>query len=311
MTLAPRVIMLCGGVGGAKLALGLDRSLPRGDLSIIVNTGDDFDHLGLRICPDLDTVLYTLADIVHREQGWGRANETFSVLEEIARSGGPDWFRLGDRDLALHLQRTARWRLGDRLTEITADFVERFNVGSTILPMTDSVVATRLETAEGTLDFQDYFVRRRCESIVQSIEYLGAATATISAELSLALESPRLERIVIAPSNPLLSIAPILAITGMRERLRRAGVPIIAVAPLIGGRAIKGPTVKLMQELGMRSSVLAIAQYYADLVDAWVIDSVDGHEATKLGGVVALTDTLMQTTEDRLRVAQSVLELSV
>jgi LPPG:FO 2-phospho-L-lactate transferase len=311
MTLAPRVIMLCGGVGGAKLALGLDRSLPRGDLSIIVNTGDDFDHLGLRICPDLDTVLYTLADIVHREQGWGRANETFSVLEEIARSGGPDWFRLGDRDLALHLQRTARWRLGDRLTEITADFVERFNVGSTILPMTDSVVATRLETAEGTLDFQDYFVRRRCEPIVQSIEYLGAATATMSAELSLALASPRLERIVIAPSNPLLSIAPILAITGMRERLRRAGVPIIAVAPLIGGRAIKGPTVKLMQELGMRSSVLAIAQYYADLVDAWVIDSVDGHEATKLGGVVALTDTLMQTTEDRLRVAQSVLELSV
>lgn len=311
MTLAPRVIMLCGGVGGAKLALGLDRSLPRGDLSIIVNTGDDFDHLGLRICPDLDTVLYTLADIVHREQGWGRANETFSVLEEIARSGGPDWFRLGDRDLALHLQRTARWRLGDRLTEITADFVERFNVGSTILPMTDSVVATRLETAEGTLDFQDYFVRRRCEPIVQSIEYLGAATATMSAELSLALASPRLERIVIAPSNPLLSIAPILAITGMRERLRRAGVPIIAVAPLIGGRAIKGPTVKLMQELGMRSSVFAIAQYYADLVDAWVIDSVDGHEATKLGGVVALTDTLMQTTEDRLRVAQSVLELSV
>ncbi len=311
MTLAPRVIMLCGGVGGAKLALGLDRSLPRGDLSIIVNTGDDFDHLGLRICPDLDTVLYTLADIVHREQGWGRANETFSVLEEIARSGGPDWFRLGDRDLALHLQRTARWRLGDRLTEITADFVERFNVGSTILPMTDSVVATRLETAEGALDFQDYFVRRRCEPIVQSIEYLGAATATMSAELSLALASPRLERIVIAPSNPLLSIAPILAITGMRERLRRAGVPIIAVAPLIGGRAIKGPTVKLMQELGMRSSVLAIAEYYADLVDAWVIDSVDGHEATKLGGVVALTDTLMQTTEDRLRVAQSVLELSV
>lgn len=311
MTLAPRVIMLCGGVGGAKLALGLDRSLPRGDLSIIVNTGDDFDHLGLRICPDLDTVLYTLADLVHREQGWGRANETFSVLEEIARSGGPDWFRLGDRDLALHLQRTARWRLGDRLTEITADFVERFNVASTILPMTDSVVATRLETAEGMLDFQDYFVRRRCEPIVQSIEYLGVDTATMSAELSLALVSPRLERIVIAPSNPLLSIAPILAITGMRERLRRAGVPIIAVAPLIGGRAIKGPTVKLMQELGMRSSVLAIAQYYADLVDAWVIDSVDGHEATKLGGVVALTDTLMQTTEDRLRVAQSVLELSV
>lgn len=311
MTLAPRVIMLCGGVGGAKLALGLDRSLPRGDLSIIVNTGDDFDHLGLRICPDLDTVLYTLADLVHREQGWGRANETFSVLEEIARSGGPDWFRLGDRDLALHLQRTARWRLGDRLTKITADFVERFNVASTILPMTDSVVATVLETAEGTLDFQDYFVRRRCEPIVQRIEYRGAATATMSAELSLALASPRLERIVIAPSNPLLSIAPILAITGMRERLRRAGVPIIAVAPLIGGRAIKGPTVKLMQELGMRSSVLAIAEYYADLVDAWVIDSVDGHEATKFGGVVALTDTLMQTTEDRLRVAQSVLELSV
>ena len=311
MTLAPRVIMLCGGVGGAKLALGLDRSLPRGDLSIIVNTGDDFDHLGLRICPDLDTVLYTLADLVHREQGWGRANETFSVLEEIARSGGPDWFRLGDRDLALHLQRTARWRLGDRLTKITADFVERFNVASTILPMTDSVVATVLETAEGTLDFQDYFVRRRCEPIVQRIEYRGAATATMPAELSLALASPRLERIVIAPSNPLLSIAPILAITGMRERLRRAGVPIIAVAPLIGGRAIKGPTVKLMQELGMRSSVLAIAQYYADLVDAWVIDSVDGHEATKFGGVVALTDTLMQTTEDRLRVAQSVLELSV
>ncbi|MGA0799860.1 MAG: 2-phospho-L-lactate transferase [Steroidobacteraceae bacterium] len=311
MTLAPRVVLLCGGVGGAKLALGLDRSLPRGDLAIIVNTGDDFDHLGLRICPDLDTVLYTLAGVVHPGQGWGRADETFSVLDEIATRGGPAWFRLGDRDLALHLQRTASWGRGERLTRITADLAERFEVGSTILPMTDSTVATRLETVEGTLEFQEYFVRRRCEPIVQRIEYVGADEAVISAELSQALASPRLERIVIAPSNPLLSIAPILALPGMHGRLRQAGVPIIAVAPLIGGRAIKGPTAKLMQELGLRPGLRGIAEYYANLIDALIIDSADGHEATTLGGVVAATDTLMQTMEDRLRVAQCVLELSV
>jgi LPPG:FO 2-phospho-L-lactate transferase len=311
MTMDPRVIVLCGGVGGAKLALGLDRSLPRGDLTIIVNTGDDFDHLGLRICPDLDTVLYTLAGVVHPAQGWGRADETFRVLDEIAGRGGPDWFRLGDQDLALHLQRTARWRRGDRLTAITADLAEQFNVGSKMLPMTDSVVATRLDTGEGVLEFQDYFVRRRCEPVVQGLEYVGAASATLSPEVIRALASPRLERIVIAPSNPLLSIAPILAVSGMRDRLRGAGVPIIAVAPLIGGRAIKGPTAKLMQELGIQPGLRGIADFYADLIDAMVIDSADGHEATMLGCVVASTDTLMQTMEDRLRVARSVLELSV
>jgi len=311
----PRVILLCGGVGGAKVALGLDRLLPPGDLAIIVNTGDDFDHLGLRICPDLDTVLYTLAGVVHPEQGWGRADETFTMLDELVRCGGPGWFRLGDRDLALHLQRSLRWRRGDRLTDITADLASKFDLRSTILPMTDSVVATRLDTAEGALDFQDYFVRRRCTPVVRQIHYDGAQSAPISPQLLQALMSPRLERIVIAPSNPLLSIAPILSIPGMCGRLRRAGVPIVAVAPLIGGRAIKGPTAKLMQELGMRAGVVGVYEFYAKryagLLDAMLIDQTDGHEVTEIGCVVALTDTLMQTVDDRLRVAQSVLELSV
>ncbi len=312
---APRVILLCGGVGGAKLALGLDRLLPSGDLAIVVNTGDDFDHLGLRICPDLDTVLYTLAGVVHTEQGWGRADETFAMLSELARQGGPDWFRLGDRDLALHLQRSLRWHRGDRLTEITADFTAQFGVRSTILPMTDAVVATRLHTVDGVLDFQDYFVRRRCEPVVQAIHYDGAQSASISAELSKAFASPRLERIVIAPSNPLLSIAPILSIPGVADQLRKVSVPIVAVAPLIGGRAIKGPTTKLMQELGLRQGVVGVYEFYADryagLIDALLIDQADDHEATALGCVVASTDTLMQTMDDRLRVAQRVLELSV
>ncbi len=311
----PRVILLCGGVGGAKLALGLDRSLPSGDLAIVVNTGDDFDHLGLRICPDLDTVLYTLAGVVHPEQGWGRADETFAMLDELARRGGPDWFRLGDRDLALHLQRSLRWRRGDRLTEITADLVSQFGVHSAILPMTDDIVATRLDTAEGTLDFQDYFVRRRCAPVLREIHYDGATAASMSPAFLRALSSPRLERIVIAPSNPVLSIAPILSITGVSDQLRQTGVPIVAVAPLIGGRAVKGPTAKLMQELGMRAGVVGVYDFYAErypaLIDAMLIDRSDGHEATAIGCVVASTDTLMQTMDDRLRVAQSVLELSV
>ena len=312
---APRVILLCGGVGGAKLALGLNQLLPPGDLAIIVNTGDDFVHLGLRICPDLDTVLYTLAGVVHPEQGWGRADETFAMLDELVRLGGPDWFRVGDRDLALHLQRTLRWYRGDRLTEITADLASQFDVRSTILPMTDGVVATRLDTAEGVLDFQDYFVRRRCTPVVSRVHYDGAQSASMSPQLLQALASPRLERIVIAPSNPLLSIAPILSIPGLSDRLRQPGVPIIAVAPLIGGRAIKGPTAKLMQELGMRAGVVGVYEFYAaqyaGLFDAMLIDQADGHEATKIGCAVASTDTLMQTMDDRLRVAQSVLELSV
>jgi len=307
----PRVILLCGGVGGAKLALGLDRALPPGDLAVVVNTGDDFDHLGLRICPDLDTVLYTLAGVVHAEQGWGRADESFTVLDEMVRRGSPDWFRLGDRDIALHLQRTERWRRGERLSVITADLVKQFGVRSAILPMTDDVVATRLITAEGELEFQEYFVRRRCAPIVQHIRYAGTESAKVSLAVSEALCSQRLERIIIAPSNPLLSIAPILALPGMREQLRLAGAPIIAVAPLIGGRAIKGPTAKLMQELAMQPGIRGIADFYAGLIDALIIDQTDGHEAITLGCVVASTDTLMQTMDDRLRVAQSVLELSV
>lgn len=313
--IAPRVVLLCGGVGGAKLALGLDRSLPPGDLAIIVNTGDDFDHLGLRICPDLDTVLYTLAGVVHPEQGWGRADETFTMLDELVRRGGPDWFRLGDRDLALHLQRSLRWRRDDRLTEITADLVAQFDVHTTILPMSDGIVATRLDTDAGMLDFQDYFVRRRCAPVVRKIHYEGTQSAVMSPEVLQALSSPRLERIVIAPSNPLLSIAPILSIPDLSDQLRSAGVPIIAVAPLIGGRAIKGPTVKLMQELGMQADACGIYKFYTDrcagLLDAILIDTADGHQASKIGCVVARTDTLMQTMADRLRVAQSVLELSV
>lgn len=310
-----KVLALSGGVGGAKLSLGLATALDGGELAVLVNTGDDFTHLGLRICPDLDTVLYTLAGVVNVEQGWGRAAETFGFMDEVRRQGGPDWFLLGDRDLALHVDRTARLAAGERLTTITAAFAARFGVTARLLPMSDAPVATLLDTDAGSLEFQHYFVRLRAMPRVHQRHYAGAAQARPTDELLALLRSSRLESIVICPSNPYLSIDPILAVPGIRTALRAADVPIVAVSPLIGGRAVKGPTAKIMQELGIEANSLAIARHYAGLIDALVLDARDADPATcealrELGVTFAVTDTLMSSLDDRRRVADVALELA-
>lgn len=312
---AIKVLALSGGVGGAKLSLGLSRMRAPGELAVLVNTGDDFTHLGLRICPDLDTVLYTLAGVVHPEQGWGRAEETFGFMDELQRQGGPDWFRLGDRDLALHIERTHRLAAGERLTRLTAEFAHRFEVPTTLLPMSDSPVATLLDTEAGLLEFQHYFVRLRAMPAVRRVEYAGAAQARPSEELLAVLRGAALEAIVICPSNPWLSIDPILAIPGLRIALRAAKVPIVAVSPLIGGRAVKGPTAKIMRELGLATHPIEIASHYAGIIDGLVLDRKDLDAATlgaleRAGLAISATDTLMKTLEDRERVASATLELA-
>ena len=310
MTPASTVLALSGGVGGAKLALGLERVLPAGELSVLVNTGDDFTHLGLRICPDLDTLLYTLGGVVHTGQGWGRADESFGFMEELRRQGGPDWFLLGDRDLVLHVERTRRLAAGERLTVLMAEFAQRFGVRSRLLPMSDTPVATLLDTEAGELEFQHYFVRLRCTPQVRALRFAGAAQARPTDELLNVLHSKALQAVILCPSNPYLSIDPILAVPGMRAALRASGVPIIAVSPLIGGRAVKGPTAKIMQELGIEASPASIASHYAGLIDGLVLDHADAAHAEALPVPVLCTDTLMSTLADRERVAAAALELA-
>ncbi len=312
---AIKVLALSGGVGGAKLALGLSRRLAPGELAVLVNTGDDFTHLGLRICPDLDTVLYTLSGVVHPDQGWGRADETFGFMQELRRQGGPDWFLLGDRDLVLHVERTRRLAEGERLTQIMNDLASRFGVASRLLPMSDTPVSTLLDTDAGALEFQHYFVRLRAMPKVQRLHYAGAAQARPTDEILDLLRSRSLEAIIVCPSNPYLSIDPMLAVPGLRLALRAAQVPIVAVSPLIGGRAIKGPTTKIMAELGIAADALAIARHYSGLIDGLLIDEVDATPDTRAaleqtGLRVGVTRTLMKTLGDRERVAQAAIELA-
>jgi len=304
------VLAVSGGVGGAKVALGLERVVPAGELAVLVNTGDDFTHLGLRICPDLDTLLYTLGGVVHPGQGWGRAEESFGFMDELRRQGGPDWFLLGDRDLVLHVERTRRLAAGERLTALTAEFAQRFGVRSRLLPMSDSPVATLLDTEAGELEFQHYFVRLRCTPAVRALRFAGAAQARPTEELLNVLHSKALQAVILCPSNPYLSIDPILAVPGLRAALRASQVPIIAVSPLISGRAVKGPTAKIMQELGVEASPSSIAAHYSGLIDGLIIDRADAADARALSVPVACTDTLMSTLADRERVAAVALEFA-
>ncbi len=301
------VVALSGGVGGAKLALGLYHTLPPDALTVVVNTGDDFDHLGLRICPDLDTALYTLAAVEHPEQGWGRRDETWTLMRVMESLGGDTWFRLGDADVALHILRTQRLRSGASLSSVIRDLRGRLGISADILPMTDSPVATLVDTDVGELAFQDYFVRRRCQPRVRAIRFAGAMTATTTAEVRAALDADALEAIVLCPSNPYLSIDPLLAIPDLRSALERRRVPLVAVSPLIGGTAVKGPTAKIMAELGIESSADAIASHYRGLLDGLVVDSSDAAAASQLPIPVFAAPTLMKTLEDRHRLARFVL----
>lgn len=304
------VIALSGGIGGAKLALGLARVLPAQELSVVVNTGDDFTHLGLHISPDIDTALYTLAGIANPELGWGRADETWASMATLGALGGPTWFRLGDRDLALHLARSAALAGGAALSQVTAELAARLGVAPAVLPMSDQAVATRVITPEGELAFQEYFVARRCQPVVQALRYAGAAEAAPAPGVLAALSDPALSAVILCPSNPWLSIAPMLAIPGLRAALADCAAPVVAVSPLVGGQAVKGPTAKIMGELGLPVSATAVAEFYEGLIDGFLLDERDAACAASLAVPVALADTLMLSLDDRERVARAALSFA-
>lgn len=299
-----RVLALSGGVGGAKLALGLSRVLPADDLLICANTGDDFAHLGLTICPDIDTLTYTLAGLANPDLGWGRRDETWSFMETLATIGGETWFRLGDRDLALHVERTRRLAAGESLTAITDDVRRSWGIGPRIIPMSDDPVRTKVRTEDGWIDFQDYFVRQQCRPVVRELAFLGAAQAMPHPDLLAALSDPTLRAVVICPSNPFISIEPTLALPGVRAAFAVCAAPVVAVSPIIGGKAVKGPTAKMMAELGTPPSARAVAERYADLIDAYVLDEQDAADADAIYADVTLARTLMTTLEDRETLAR-------
>ncbi len=302
------ILALSGGVGGAKLALGLARVMAPEDLVVVVNTGDDFEHLGLSISPDIDTVTYTLAGVANRELGWGRHDDTWSFMETMEALGGETWFRLGDRDVALHVERTRRLSGGEKLSSVTADFCRRMGIRSRVVPMSDDPVRTRLQTDEGWLDFQEYFVRRRCEPVVHELLFRGAGAARAHPDFIAALANPSLQAIVICPSNPFISVEPILAIPGVRQAMIDSPAPIIAVSPIIAGQAVKGPTAKMMKELGLDPSAGTVAHRYHDLLDGYVIDHADMSEVVSIDARVTLAQTLMRTMEDREALAHTVLD---
>lgn len=310
MTVRGQVLALSGGIGGAKLALGLARVLPPGTLTVVANTADDLEHLGLHISPDLDTLTYTLAGIDNPETGWGRRNETWSFMSALAELDGETWFKLGDRDLALHVERTRRLRAGDPLSTVVADFAIRFGIASRILPMTDSRVRTIVQTRNGTIEFQRYFVEMGCAPEVTGFVFEGAETAAPHPAILAALRNPCLRAVVICPSNPYISIDPILALRGMRTALSGASAPIVAVSPIIAGHAVKGPTAKMMRELGFTVDARTVAEHFGDLLDGYVIDTADAGLAAELNVPVLVTPTLMTSLADREALAQSVLDFS-
>jgi LPPG:FO 2-phospho-L-lactate transferase len=301
------VLALSGGVGGAKLALGLYRILPPDTLTVIANTGDDFEHLGLSISPDIDTLLYTLSGEANPDLGWGRRDETWTFMAAFEKLGGETWFRLGDGDLATHVERTRRLAAGDSLSTITDDFRRRLGIAARLLPISDDKIRTRLDTNEGRLDFQDYFVRLRCEPVVRSFEFAGAQTARPHPDITVALRDPTLRAVIICPSNPFISVDPILSVPGVRDALSACRAPVVAVSPIIGGKAVKGPTAKMMQELGLPVDAAAVAHHYRDFLDIYIADEADRDAAAGLDLPVVLTHTLMTSLEDREALARATL----
>ena len=298
------ILALAGGVGGAKLAQGLALSLPPDKLTVVVNTGDDFEHLGLAISPDLDTVLYTLAGLNDLERGWGLAGETWNFMAALERVGGATWFRLGDRDLATHIERSRRLKQ-ESLTVITDDFRRRFGIGCRILPMSEDHVRTIVHTDQGHMAFQDYFVRLQCAPVVQGFEFDGIATAKPNPAFVAALEADDLEAIIICPSNPFVSVSPILQLPGIPDILARRKVPVVAVSPIIGGEAVKGPAAKMLKELGLGVTQEAIATFYGGLLDGFMVDERDADAAHRIRKPkVKVVPTLMRTAEDKISLAR-------
>ena len=302
----PAVVAICGGVGGAKLALGLNRLLGA-DLTIIVNTGDDFEHLGLHISPDIDTVMYTLAGLSDQERGWGRADETWNFMASLEQIGGAPWFRLGDRDLAMHIERTRALRGGASLTDFTTSVARTLGIASAILPMSDDRVETVVDTDVGQLPFQEYFVRLQCKPRIRQLSFRNAERAVANPSALKALSDPALTAVIICPSNPFLSIDPILAVPGIRSALDQVSAPIIAVSPLIAGQAVKGPTAKIMSELGVPADSVSIAQHY-EFLNGLVIDNADQNDASRIAVRTHVTPTLMKSIEDRDRLAAACMD---
>ena len=302
------VVALCGGVGGAKLAQGLSVALPPEELSLIVNTGDDFQHLGLSISPDVDSVIYALAGLSDPVRGWGRRDESWTFMDALKGLGGESWFQLGDGDLAMHVERTWRLARGATLTEVTAHLCRALGIAIRVLPMSDDPVRTRVLTTEGWLDFQEYFVHRQCRPAVREFAFAGAETARAQPDALAALDRRDLRAIVICPSNPFVSVEPILAVPGIRAAIQQSHAPVVAVTPIIGGKAIKGPAAKMMAELRLDVSGEAVARRYAGLIDGFVIDQTDPLPEPLQNVTFFSAATLMTTTDDRVRLADAVLQ---
>jgi LPPG:FO 2-phospho-L-lactate transferase len=301
-----KIVALAGGVGGAKLADGLAQLLPADDLTVVVNTGDDFEHIGLSISPDLDTVCYTLAGLANPQTGWGRQDDTFQVMDNIRNLGGPDWFMLGDKDLATHIERTRRFQEGQSLSQITQHFCRIWGVRHSILPMSDQPVRTMVDTLEiGELPFQEYFVYRKCEPKVRGFRFAGIELAQPAPGVLNSIEEA--DAVVFCPSNPWVSIDPILALAGIRSVL--ATKIVLAVSPIIGGKTVKGPAAKMYTELGIRPSALAVAHHYAEFLSGFILDIVDESMAKEFEIPISITQTLMKTRADRRSLAQDVLNL--
>ena len=308
-----KVLALSGGVGGAKLALGLSHCLNKEQLTIVANTADDFEHLGLNICPDLDTLMYTLAGINDTEKGWGLADETWQGLKALKQLGGDTWFQLGDKDLATHLLRTQLMAQGKSLSEVTIQLCRQLGVEATVLPMTNDPVRTIIETAAGDLAFQHYFVRERCVPAIAGFHFEGVNNANPQPEFLDLLRSDSLTATVICPSNPFVSVQPFLSMPAVCEALMQRTAPVVAVSPIVAGMAIKGPAAKMMQELSMPSTAYAVAKYYGDLLDGFVIDESDAFQVEAieaLGIKVLVTPTIMKSLQDRIDLAQQVLAFS-
>jgi LPPG:FO 2-phospho-L-lactate transferase len=305
-----RLTVLAGGVGAAKLLSGLVQVLPQANLTIISNTGDDFRWMGLYISPDIDTVIYTLAGIVNPATGWGVRDDTFHALERLAQLECATWFQLGDRDLATHLYRTHRLECGDSHTKITLDLCRQNGVSASVLPMTDSHVPTLVHTNEGTLGFQDYFVRRHCSPEVRSLSYQGIDAARPAPGV---IDAIRLANaIVLCPSNPYLSIGPILAVPGIRTALRETRARVLAVTPIVAGEALKGPAAVMMRQLGEEASASGVARRYQDFLDIFVVDCRDEHlqeQIESLGMEVRIEQTVMDSMEARIALARRLVEI--
>ena len=305
------IVALAGGVGGAKLAEGLYAELPPDALAVVVNTGDDFDQFGLRIAPDADTVLYTLAGLANRETGWGVAGDTFAALEMLRRYGEDAWFLLGDRDFATHMLRTARLRAGATPTAVLGELARRLGVRALLLPMCDEPVATRVRTPAGELAFQEYLVHRRHADLVSGVRFDGVDTARVSPAIAAAIHEA--EVIILCPSNPIVSIGPILAVPGMRDLLREARAPLVAVSPIVGGRALRGPADRMLRDLGHEVSSHGVALLYRDLLRGIVIDAADAADAERIAALglgVLVTRTVMEDVDDRRRLAAEVLRFA-